>query len=75
MDLLGSAAIVAIGTVANSMVAVAIWRADTLAEQLQLLTALSSISNVLFNAALVAWAILIVGFSVAGRGSGVVPAW
>ena len=65
----------AVGMVAQSLEGVAVWQARTLAEQPQLAVALWGISNFLWNSILVPFSVLLLGFSLAGRGSGVFPAW
>jgi hypothetical protein len=65
----------ALGIVAQSLEGVAVWQARTLAEQPQLAMALWGISSFLWNSILVPFSVLLLGFSLAGRGSGVFPAW
>jgi hypothetical protein len=65
----------ALGMVAQSLEGVAVWQAPTLAGQSQLAVALWGVSTFLWNSILVPFSVLLLGFSLAGRGSGVFPAW
>ena len=75
VGMLGTAMVPAVGIVANSAETIAFWRLETLGEQPELLTMLWSFSTVLFNAAMVLWAVGITGFSLAGRAAGSMPKW
>jgi hypothetical protein len=75
VGLLATVWIPAVGIAAQSAEGVAVWQADTLAQQPQLALALWGISNVLWNATLVPFCALMLGFSLAGRASGVFPLW
>lgn len=65
----------AIGLVANSIEGVLVWQAGGLTEQPQLALALWGISNFLWNATAVPFSVMVLGFSLAGRGSGAFPGW
>ena len=75
VGLLGAATVAAVGIVANGAETIAIWRIDSLADQPELLTMLWSLSSVLFNSVMVAWAAVMGGFSMAGREFGAMPGW
>lgn len=75
VGLLATVWIPAVGIVAQSVEGVAVWQADTLAEQPQLAVALWGISVFLWNSTLVPFATLLLGFSLAGRAAGVFPSW
>jgi hypothetical protein len=64
-----------VGVVAQSIEGVAVWQAQALAEQPQLALALWGISTFVWNSILVPFSVLILGFSLAGRGSGTLPLW
>ena len=75
IGILGALWHAAVGTIANAALDVAVWRADTLSEQTELLTLLWSLANILFNSMMVPWAVMIAGFSIAGRLSRAIPFW
>jgi hypothetical protein len=75
VGLLGAVWIAATGSVANAMEVVAVWQADALADQTQLAAAVWGMNIAAFIALLVPWATFILGFSMAGRASGALPAW
>ena len=75
IGILGALWHAAVGTIANGVLDVAVWRVDVLPEQSELLTLLWSLANILFNSMMVPWAVTIAGFSIAGRLSRVIPAW
>ena len=75
IGLLGTIWIAAAGTVANSVEAAGIWQAHSAAEQPQLLIAIWGISGALFIAVQLGWGSLMLGFSVAGRLTGMMPLW
>lgn len=74
VGLLGAVWIAATGAVANAAELAGVWQADALAAPSQL-TAVWGMNIATFIALLVPWATFILGFSVAGRASGVLPRW
>ena len=75
VGLLATVWIPAVGIIAQSIEGVAVWQSETLAEQPQLALALWGISTFLWNATLVPFSAQMLGFSLAGRASGVFPLW
>ena len=75
VGLLGAVWIAAAGSVANAAEVVGVWQADALAEQSQLVAAVWGMNIATFIALLLPWSAFILGFSAAGRASGVLPAW
>jgi hypothetical protein len=65
----------ALAVMAQSVEGVAVWQAQALAEQPQLGVALWGISTFVWNSILVPFSVLLLGFSLAGRGSGAFPLW
>ena len=65
----------ALAVVAQSVEGVAVWQAQALAGQPQLALALLGISTFVWNSILVPFSVLLLGFSLAGRGSGTFPHW
>lgn len=75
LGLLGAVWIAATGAVANAGEVVGVWQAETIADQSQFVAAVWGMSIAMFVTLLIPWATFILGFSVAGRASGVLPAW
>jgi hypothetical protein len=75
VGLLGAVWIAATGSVANAAEVVGVWQADVLAEQSQLVAAVWGLNIATFIALLMPWSTFILGFSAAGRASGVLPPW
>lgn len=75
VGLIGVIWVPAVGTIANSVEAAGIWQSETAARQPQLLMTIWSVGGALFIAAQLAWGTLIMGFSVAGSLTGVIPRW
>lgn len=75
VGLFGAIWLPAVGTIGNSVEAAGIWQADIAAQQPQLLMTIWSVGGALFIAAQLAWGTLIMGFSVAGSLTGVIPRW
>jgi hypothetical protein len=75
MGLLGAVWIAATGAVANAAEVVAVWQAEALADQSQFAAAVWGMNIATFIALLIPWGTFILGFSVAGRVGGVLPAW
>jgi hypothetical protein len=65
----------AIGIIAQSLEGVAVWQAAALADQRQFALVLWGLSVFLWNATLVPFSAMILGFSLAGRASGALPRW
>jgi hypothetical protein len=75
VGLLAAFWIPAVAVVAQSLEGVAVWQAQSLAEQPQLAVALFGVSTLLWNSLLLPFSVLLLGFSLAGRGSGAFPVW
>jgi hypothetical protein len=75
MGVLGAVWIAATGSVANAAEVVAVWQADALSEQPQFVAAIWGMNVATFIALLLPWATFILGFSAAGRATGVLPPW
>jgi hypothetical protein len=75
VGLLATVWIPAVGIIAQSLEGVAVWQAESLAEQPQFALALWGISTFLWNSTLVPFSALILGFSLAGRTSRAFPLW
>jgi hypothetical protein len=75
LGLLATFWIPAVAVVAQSLEGVAVWQAQALAEQPQLTVALWGVSTFLWNSMLLPFSVLLLGFSLAGRGSGAFPLW
>jgi hypothetical protein len=75
VGLLATVWVPAVGIIAQSLEGVAVWRAEGLGAQPQLALALWGISTFLWNATLVPFSALILGFTLAGRTSGAFPVW
>jgi hypothetical protein len=75
MGLLGAVWIAATGAVANATEVVVVWQSETLVNQSQFAAAVWGMNIATFVALLIPWGTFVLGFSVAGRVSGVLPAW
>jgi hypothetical protein len=75
LGLLAAFWIPAVGVTAQSLEGVAVWQSRALAEQPQLAVALWGVSTFLWNSLLLPFSVLLLGFSLAGRGSGAFPRW
>jgi hypothetical protein len=75
VGVLAAAATGAIGTVANGALTIGLWRMPSLADEPQAFTVIWGLSSVLFNTVMWAWALMLIGFSLAGWYSEVMGRW
>lgn len=75
VGLIGATLHVAIGIIANGIETLAFMDFSRLSEQRELFWLLFYLTRVLFTAEIVAWALVIIGFSVAGWASSTIPKW